>query len=174
MKGWLRFNHKGGSHEDFTLADRRGRVDWRLCGATDAQPDQRRSNTPTVVLVTTATVTPDCFDLRSERDPANATTLAPDSTPTAPLSASLSTPAAPTIQEYDVPPGSHPHDVAPAPDGTVWYTAQTAGALGRLDPKTGKTHHIALGSGSAPHGVIVGPDGAALDHGRRLERHRAC
>ncbi len=59
-----------------------------------------------------------------------------------------------------MPPGSHPHDVAPAPDGTVWYTAQRAGALGRLDPATGETHHIALGSGSAPHGVIVGPDGA--------------
>src|SRR4026207_1264683 len=64
------------------------------------------------------------------------------------------------IQEYPVPAGTHPHDVAPAPDGTVWYTAQHVGALGRLDPATGETHHIALGSGSAPHGVIVGPDGA--------------
>jgi virginiamycin B lyase len=64
------------------------------------------------------------------------------------------------IQEYPVPAGTHPHDVAPAPDGTVWYTAQHVGALGRLDPVTGETHHIPLGSGSAPHGVIVGPDGA--------------
>ncbi len=69
--------------------------------------------------------------------------------------------AAPEIQEYPVPPGSHPHDVAPAADGTVWYTAQASGELGRLDPATGKTHHIPLGTGSAPHGVIVGPDGAA-------------
>ncbi len=66
----------------------------------------------------------------------------------------------PTLQEFDVPPGSRPHDVAPAPDGAVWYTAQNAGALGRLDPETGETHHIPLGQGSAPHGVIVGPDGA--------------
>jgi virginiamycin B lyase len=66
-----------------------------------------------------------------------------------------------TIQEYPVPAGSHPHDVAPAPDGTVWYTAQRSGELGRLDPATGETHHIPLGSGSAPHGVIAGPDGAA-------------
>jgi virginiamycin B lyase len=66
-----------------------------------------------------------------------------------------------SIQEYPVPAGSHPHDVALAPDGTVWYTAQHVGALGRLDPATGQTHHIPLGSGSAPHGVIVGPDGAA-------------
>jgi virginiamycin B lyase len=66
----------------------------------------------------------------------------------------------PRVREYRVPAGSHPHDVAPAPDGTVWYTAQLAGALGRLDPKTGKTTHVPLGDGSAPHGVIVGPDGA--------------
>jgi len=70
-------------------------------------------------------------------------------------------PESATIQEYPVPVGTHPHDVAPAPDGgTVWYTAQNAGALGRLDPATGETRHIPLGSGSAPHGVIVGPDGA--------------
>lgn len=42
----------------------------------------------------------------------------------------------------------------------MWYTAQLSGELGRLDPATGETHHIALGSGSAPHGVIVGLDGA--------------
>lgn len=78
----------------------------------------------------------------------------------APLAGSPS-PAAPVIVEYPVPPGSRPHDVAPAPDGTVWYTAQGSGELGRLDPQTGETRHIPLGPGSAPHGVIVGPDGAA-------------
>ena len=66
----------------------------------------------------------------------------------------------PQIQEYQVQPGTHPHDVAPAPDGSVWYTAQISGALGKLDPATGETRHIPLGSGSSPHGVIVGPDGA--------------
>jgi virginiamycin B lyase len=65
------------------------------------------------------------------------------------------------VRYYPVPPGSGPHDVAPAPDGTVWYTAQRSGELGRLDPATGRTEHIPLGRGSAPHGVIVGPDGAA-------------
>lgn len=39
----------------------------------------------------------------------------------------------------------------------VPMTAQGAGELGRLDPKTGKTHTITLGQGSVPHGVIVGP-----------------
>jgi virginiamycin B lyase len=65
-----------------------------------------------------------------------------------------------SVREYPVPAGSRPHDVAPARDGGVWYTAQGSGELGWLDPKTGKTRHVALGSGSAPHGVIVGPDGA--------------
>jgi len=68
--------------------------------------------------------------------------------------------AAPLLQEYPVPSGSRPHDVAPAPDGSIWYTAQGSGELGRLDPVTGETRHTALGPGSAPHGVIVGPDGA--------------
>ncbi len=70
-----------------------------------------------------------------------------------------SEPFVPTLQEFPVPAGSRPHDVAPAPDGSVWYTAQRQQALGRLDPLTGETRHIPLGSGSAPHGVIVGPDG---------------
>jgi virginiamycin B lyase len=65
-----------------------------------------------------------------------------------------------TLREYAVPAASHPHDVAPARDGGVWYTAQASGELGWLDPRTGRTRHTALGSGSAPHGVIVGPDGA--------------
>jgi virginiamycin B lyase len=68
--------------------------------------------------------------------------------------------AALDIKEYPVPARSHPHDLAPALDGGVWYTAQHQGALGYLDPKTGKTRHIPLGKNSAPHGVIVGPDGA--------------
>ena len=65
------------------------------------------------------------------------------------------------ISEYRVPAGTHPHDVAPAPDGTVWYTAQATGALGLFDPASRKTIEIPLGDGSAPHGVIVSPDRAA-------------
>jgi virginiamycin B lyase len=53
------------------------------------------------------------------------------------------------------------HDVAPAPDGGVWFTAQASGHLGWFDPASGRTEVIALGSGSAPHGVIPGPDKAA-------------
>ena len=53
------------------------------------------------------------------------------------------------------------HDLAPASDGGVWFTAQRSGHLGWFDPKTGATELISLGSGSSPHGVIQGPDGAA-------------
>jgi virginiamycin B lyase len=53
------------------------------------------------------------------------------------------------------------HDIAPAPDGGVWFSAQASGHLGWFDPKDGRTELIALGSGSSPHGVIQGPDKAA-------------
>jgi virginiamycin B lyase len=43
----------------------------------------------------------------------------------------------------------------------VWFTAQRSGHLGWFDPKSGRTELIALGTGSAPHGVIQGPDKAA-------------
>ena len=49
------------------------------------------------------------------------------------------------VVEYDVRPGSHPHDVAPAADGGVWYTGQQNGTLGHLDPDTGTVTEIELG-----------------------------
>jgi len=65
------------------------------------------------------------------------------------------------VAYYPVSSGTGPHDVAPAPDGTVWYTGQRKGFLGRLDPKTRNNEEIPLGPNAMPHGVIVGPDGAA-------------
>lgn len=65
------------------------------------------------------------------------------------------------MQEYAVARGAHPHDVAPAADGGVWFTAQRSGELGWLDTATGAVVLLPLGAGSAPHGVIVGPGGAA-------------
>jgi virginiamycin B lyase len=68
-----------------------------------------------------------------------------------------------TQRHFALPSGAGPHDVFPAPavGGPVYYTAQQTGRLGILHPASGKVQEIALGEGSAPHGVIVGPDGAA-------------
>lgn len=68
-----------------------------------------------------------------------------------------------TVSYFPVPAGTHPHDVAPAPaaNGVVYYTAQRTGKLGILHPQSGKVEELPLGTGSAPHGVIVGPDNAA-------------
>jgi len=68
----------------------------------------------------------------------------------------------PAPAKFDVPAGSRPHDVAPAPNGgPVYFTAQGSGQLGILDPASGHVDLVSLGAGSAPHGVIVGPDAAA-------------
>ena len=96
----------------------------------------------------------------SGNGPAVATyTLGPVATPSGGAPATLGTRTV-TIKEWPVPRGSAPHDVAPAADGGIWYTAQASGELGWLDPRTGQTRHVALGAGSRPHGVILGPDGA--------------
>ncbi len=85
------------------------------------------------------------------------TTPAPTSTPVS----TPSPPAALRLDTYPVPAGSHPHDVAPARDGGVWFTGQHAEYLGHLDPSNGRVTRVPLGSGARPHGVIVGADGAA-------------
>lgn len=65
------------------------------------------------------------------------------------------------VRVFDVPKGAHPHDVAPGPSGTIWYTAQWQGALGIIDIRTGQVEQVTLGEKSSPHGVVQGPDGAA-------------
>jgi len=69
--------------------------------------------------------------------------------------------AGPHASYFPVTKGAHPHDVAASPRaaGPVYYTAQATGKLGILDPASGRLDEIPLGDGSAPHGVIVGPDG---------------
>lgn len=78
-----------------------------------------------------------------------------------PHSAAASTPTpvpAMRLIEFPVPPGAGPHDVAPAHDGGVWFTAQAAGYLGHLDPRGGAVTRVPLGDGSQPHGVITAQD----------------
>jgi virginiamycin B lyase len=92
--------------------------------------------------------------------PSPTASSSPENTETTRPTASPSQPPTFSVQTYPVPAGSHPHDVAPAVDGGVWYTAQGSGELGWLDPESGEVREVSLGAGSAPHGVIVGPDGA--------------
>jgi virginiamycin B lyase len=108
------------------------------------------SSTPAPTSVPTVALTP-------TKAPSTAPTIAvsPVATPSKVASVTLS------VREFDVVRGSHPHDIAPAPDGGVWYTGQLDGTLGHLDPAPGKVRTIKLGAGSAPHGVITGPDGNA-------------
>ena len=100
--------------------------------------------------------------------PSTTTTAAAATSSTIPTTSTTSTtvavtvaPAELTLESFPVPGGSGPHDVAPAVDGGVWYTAQDSGELGWLDLATGETRHTDLGSGSAPHGVIVDDEGVA-------------
>jgi virginiamycin B lyase len=78
------------------------------------------------------------------------------------LCTTLSNAFAETVHYFPVPKGTHPHDVAASPEanGVVYYTAQHTGKLGLLYPASGKTEEFPLGEGSAPHGVIIGPDKA--------------
>lgn len=92
--------------------------------------------------------------------PAGVTSAPATVTPAAQTARPAASAGAVTLKEFAVPAGSSPHDVAPAADGGVWYTAQRSGELGWLDPSNGRTKHVKLGQGSSPHGVIVGPDGA--------------
>ena len=62
------------------------------------------------------------------------------------------------LQEYGTPARSAPHDAVPDRSGWVWYTGQGDGTLGRLDPASGEVMVVPIAPGSAPHGVIIGPD----------------
>jgi virginiamycin B lyase len=63
-------------------------------------------------------------------------------------------------QEYPTT-GRGLHDAVPDGAGWVWYVDQRAGTLGGLNPATGEEVVVPLGASSAPHGIIMGPDGAA-------------
>ena len=117
------------------------------CTSTGEEPTTTTASAPTTSIVTTTSTTP-AVSTTSVADPESTTTttayLSPDEV---------------SIEAFPVPEGSRPHDVAPAADGGVWYTAQNIGDLGWLDPATGETVHIPLGDGSRPHGVIVDDEG---------------
>ncbi len=100
----------------------------------------------------------DSENTRAENAPADLGTST--TATTAPVAPETTSPGELRLQQYEVPAGSRPHDVAVADDGVVWYTAQGSGELGRLDPAGGDVREVPLGDGSRPHGVIIGPDGS--------------
>lgn len=71
------------------------------------------------------------------------------------------TPAGFRVRYFPVAPGMGSRDVAAAPDGSILFLGQRNGTMGRLDATTGAFRLIDLGKGAAPHGVVIGPDGAA-------------
>lgn len=79
------------------------------------------------------------------------------------LAAALPARAAGTMQSWKLATARRTgiHDLAPAPDGGVWFSAQASGHLGWFEPATARTELVPLGPGSSPHGVIQGPDRAA-------------
>lgn len=65
------------------------------------------------------------------------------------------------IKMWDVPTqGSRPHDPLAARDGSIWWSAQLANKLGRVDPKTGATEEYTLKSAfTGPHGLVEDKSG---------------
>src|SRR5258707_9069777 len=65
------------------------------------------------------------------------------------------------FEMWDVPTqGSRPHDPMAAKDGTIWWAAQLANKIGRIDPKTGATREYTLKSPyTGPHGIVEDKSG---------------
>jgi virginiamycin B lyase len=57
-------------------------------------------------------------------------------------------------------PNPVPYQIAPGPDGAMWFTEEGAGAIGRIDG-SGRIRQVPLRSQNAqPEGIASGPDGA--------------
>jgi virginiamycin B lyase len=123
------------------------------CSPEEAPPTTAPVTTVPTTTTVSATTTAPSTTLVTTTPVETTTTLVETTTTTGPAPVT-------GLEEFPVP-GNRPHDVAVAPDGRVWYTAQRSGSLDRLDPATGEAEQVPLGAGAAPHGVIVGPDGAA-------------
>ena len=66
-------------------------------------------------------------------------------------------------------PGSRPHDPRATQDGSIWYTGQLAGVLGRLDPDTGQIKEFQLKTPhTGPHGLAEDKDGNIWFTGNRI------
>jgi virginiamycin B lyase len=63
-----------------------------------------------------------------------------------------------TFTIYDLPAGSEPYGIALS-GGYVWFTMRSANQIGRLNMADGNINSYALGSGAAPTGIAVAPNG---------------
>ena len=73
---------------------------------------------------------------------------------------------------YQLPPGAYPHDVAPAPDGTVWYSGQRQGRSAASIRRPASSSRSRSGRARRRTASSSGRT-ARLGHRRRAERHRA-
>jgi virginiamycin B lyase len=72
-------------------------------------------------------------------------------------------PASQRFQEWDLPPGHHPHGLVVDRQGVVWTTGNGNGSIGRLDPATGQTREYPTPSrGGGPHTAVISDDGSTL------------
>lgn len=78
-----------------------------------------------------------------------------------PAAAIVAGPTQATIKMWPVPTlGSRPHDPLATKDGAIWWSAQLANKLGRLDPKTGAIREYSLKTPhTGPHGLVEDKDG---------------
>ena len=77
-----------------------------------------------------------------------------------PLAKIIPGPVQVNIREWQVPtPGSRPHDPLAARDGSIWYTGQLSGKLGRVDPKTNQIREYPVKPQTAPHGLVEDKQG---------------
>jgi virginiamycin B lyase len=78
-----------------------------------------------------------------------------------PAAVIIAGPVQASIKLWPVPtPGSRPHDPLAAKDGSIWYTGQLSGKLGRLDPNTGAIKEYPLKTPhTGPHGLAEDQDG---------------
>ena len=109
-----------------------------------------RRSLPALIMVLVLACTTDSADPTAAPTVAPSTSLTPTTTVAAPSTTQTSfavTTTTPTtepvaiapedlvLESFPVPAGSGPHDVAPAVDGGVWYTAQDTGELGMARPR---------------------------------------
>lgn len=59
-----------------------------------------------------------------------------------------------------VPLNPHPHGLALAPDGSLWFTGKATGTVGRVEPGGRVTHFQLPTAGATPIYVVAAPDGA--------------